>query len=83
MRWTLDQESVLQQFDFLTQKIELLIEACKQRENENAELKRQMEQLISQLQEKEVIEKRDEELKALVKTKIDSLMGRLSEFTEE
>jgi hypothetical protein len=60
-----------------------LIEACKQRENENADLKRQMEQLISQLQEKEVIEKRDEELKALVKTKIDSLMGRLSEFTEE
>jgi FtsZ-binding cell division protein ZapB len=79
----LDQETVLQQFEILEYKLEQLIEALKLQENENAELKRQNEQLVSQLQEKEAGEKQNDELKALVRSKIDSLMGRLSEFTEE
>jgi cell division protein ZapB len=79
----LDQETVLQQFEYLENKIERLIEALKRRENETAELKQANEHLVAQLQEKEAGEKRNDALKALVRTKIDSLMGRLSEFTEE
>jgi cell division protein ZapB len=79
----LDQETVLQQFEYLENKVERLIEALKKHEGDNAELKRQNEQLIAQLQEKEAAEQRNDALKALVRSKIDSLMGRLSEFTEE
>jgi hypothetical protein len=35
------------------------------------------------LQEKEANEKQTNELKALVRSKIDSLVGRLSQVTEE
>lgn len=79
----MDQETVLQQFEYLENKIERLIEALKRRENESAELKQENEHLVAQLREKEADEKRNDALKALVRTKIDSLMGRLSEFTEE
>jgi len=79
----LDQETVLQQFEYLEKKIEQLIEAVKRRESENADLLRQNEHLSSQLQEKVAAEQRNDDLKALVRTKIDGLMGRLSEFTEE
>lgn len=79
----MDQEAVLQQFESLSQKIESLIEACERYKAENSELKHNNENLMIQLQEKEASEKRSEELKALVRSKIDSLMGRLSQFTEE
>ena len=79
----MDQETVLQQFEYLEKKIEQLIEAVKRRESENADLLRQNEHLSSQLQEKVAAEQRNDDLKALVRTKIDGLMGRLSEFTEE
>lgn len=79
----MDQETVLQQFENLSQKIENLIEACERYKAENLELRRNNETLTVQLQEKEASEKRSDELKALVRSKIDSLMGRLSQFTEE
>lgn len=79
----MDQETVLQQFEYLEKKIEQLIEAVKRRESENADLLSQNEHLSSQLQEKVAAEQRNDDLKALVRTKIDGLMGRLSEFTEE
>ncbi len=79
----MDQETVLQQFEYLEQKIEQLIKTCERYEAENIELKRNYDLLATQLQEKEASEKQNEELKALVRSKIDSLMGRLSKFTEE
>jgi len=79
----LDQDTVLQQFEYLEKKIELLIESCERREAENLELKGQVENLTAQLQEKEANEKQTNELKALVRSKIDSLVGRLSQVTEE
>ena len=78
----MDQETVMQQFEHLEQKIERLIEACERREAENLELKGRVETLVSQLQEKEAFEKRTNELKAMVRSKIDSLVGRLSQVTE-
>lgn len=79
----MDQESVLQQFEYLEKKIEKLIETCERRETENSELQRRNDLLASQLEAKEAAEKQADELKNLVRSKIDSLMGRLSKFTEE
>jgi cell division protein ZapB len=79
----LDQQTILQQFEYLEKKIEQLIEACKRREVQILELKQSNNLLSSQLNEKLVAEKQNDEIKALVRSKIDSLMGRLSEFAEE
>jgi cell division protein ZapB len=79
----LDQETVLQQFEYLENRIERLIEAIKRRDSENTDLQRKNEHLAAQLQEKETAQQQNDAMKALVRSKIDSLMGRLSEFTEE
>jgi FtsZ-binding cell division protein ZapB len=79
----LDQQTILQQFESLERKTEQLIEACKRREVQINELKQANELLTSQINEKLAAEKQNDELKALVRTKIDGLMGRLSEFAEE
>jgi FtsZ-binding cell division protein ZapB len=79
----LDQQTILQQFEFLEKKTEQLIEACKRREVQIIELKQENDLLTSQLNDKLVAERQNEELKALVRSRIDSLMGRLSEFAGE
>jgi FtsZ-binding cell division protein ZapB len=79
----LDQETVLQQFDKLEKKIEYLVETCKRLENTKTELEQQNQHLTAQLQEKIVSEREQDELKGLIRSKIESLMGRLDEYTEE
>jgi len=79
----LDQDTVFKQFELLENKIEQLIEACRRRDVENTELRQNNDRLVEQLQEHAAIEKQNDEMKALVRSKIDSLMGRLSEVTEE
>ena len=79
----MDQETILEQFNTIEKKIEHLIETCKRLETVNTELKQKNEQLQSQLQEKIAAEKHTDEIKALVRTKIDSLMGRLDAFADE
>jgi FtsZ-binding cell division protein ZapB len=79
----LDQDTVFRQFELLENKIEQLIEACRRRDVENTELRQNNDRLVEQLQEHAAIEKQNDEMKALVRSKIDSLMGRLSEVTEE
>lgn len=79
----MDQETVLQQFEVLEKKIESLIEISKNRESEIETLKQENEQLVAELQEKEATEQQNEQLRSLVRNKLDSLMGRLSEFAEE
>lgn len=79
----MDQDTVFRQFELLEAKIEQLIEACRRRDVENTELRQNNDRLVEQLQENAAIEKQNDEMKALVRSKIDSLMGRLSEVTEE
>lgn len=78
----MDQESVLRQFSELENKIEHLIDNCKRLETANAELDQTNQDLSKQLQEKIASERQHDELKNLIRSKIDSLMGRLDEFTE-
>ncbi len=79
----MDQETVLRQFEILENKIEQLIETCRRRDVENTELRQNNDRLVQQLQEHAAVEKQNDEMKALVRSRIDSLMGRLSEVTEE
>jgi len=74
---------VLQKFELLEGKIERLIEVIHQLRVDNEALKQEKELLSSQLVEKADAEKKNEELKSLVKSKIDNMMGRLAEFVED
>jgi len=78
-----DTETVLNQFNELEKRLDYLIETCKRLEAENARLVQEKQILSDQLQEKSVAERQHNELKDLVKSRIDSLMGRLDEISEE
>lgn len=79
----MDRETVINQFDELEKRLESLIETSKRHEAENARLVQENQGLAAQLQEKADAERQHDALKDLVKSKIDSLMGRLDEISEE
>ncbi len=74
--------TVLQHFDALEKKIEHLIETCRQLEATKAELLQKNNELERQLQEKLAEHQQHQEMKGLIRSKIDSLMGRLDELAE-
>ncbi len=77
----MDKETVLRQFDDLEAKIEKLIETCKRLEAEKDELANKNKELEQQLLEVAGLQQRHEELKALIRSKIDGLMDRLTDFS--
>ncbi len=79
----MDKETVLRQFDDLEAKIERLIETCKRLEAEKLELADKNRELEQQLLEKAELQQRHEDLKILIRSKIDGLMDRLSDFSEK
>lgn len=79
----MDRETILQQFSAIESKISLLVNKCQDLEAANSELQRLNESLKSQLDEKIAAEKLNDDIKSLVISKIDGLMGKLNEFTEE
>jgi regulator of replication initiation timing len=78
----LDQENVLDQFNKLEKKIEQLIDSCKNLETVNNELAGENKTLKLQLQEKIMAEKQYHDAKNVIRSKIDGLLDRLDEFTE-
>ncbi len=79
----MDRETVINQFGELEHKIDYLIRTCKRLEAERSALKEENQALSMQLQEKVEAQEQNDELKDLIRAKIDSLMGRLDEFSEE
>ena len=79
----MDRETIINRFSEIEQRIEQLIGNCKRLEDENAELKGELQQLTLSLQERESAVRQHDELKDLVRTKIESLMGRLDKLSEE
>ena len=79
----MDKETVINQFREIEQRVEYLIESCKRLEVENSELKSENQRLTLSLQEKESAQRQHDELKDLVRNKIESLMGRLDRISEE
>ena len=79
----LDIEVILQQFELIEQKVEHVVQARKQLQNENEDLNNRIGQLENLIQEKAEAEEKHEQLTGLVRAKIDSLIGRLEETTEE
>jgi predicted RNase H-like nuclease (RuvC/YqgF family) len=78
----LDIEIIVQKFDEIEKKVESLIEASKTLEAANAELKSSNIRLEQRLHELQESEQRNEEVKSLIRDKIDSLVGRLNGITK-
>ena len=79
----LDIEAIIQQFELIEKKVEHVVQARKQLQKENEDLNNRIGQLENVIQEKAEAEKKHEEVTALVRTKIDSLIGRLEGIAEE
>lgn len=73
----MDNELILQQFEEIEKRIEKLIEVNRTLENTQAELEAENRRLATELQRKIEEEKQQAEVKNVIRSKIDSLMGRL------
>lgn len=78
----MDNEFILKQFDEIEKKVENLINVCKSFETTNLELKNKVERLEEELQGKVEAENNYAQERALIRSKIDGLLGRLEDMTE-
>jgi cell division protein ZapB len=78
----LDNESILKQFEEIEKKVENLINVCKSFETTKLELKDKVERLEEELQGKVEAENNYAQERALIRSKVDGLLGRLEDMTE-
>jgi len=78
----LDNEFILRQFEEIEKKVEKLIDINKSLEAKNLESKDNIRRLEEELQGKVDAETNYTQEKALIRSKIDSLLVRLEDITE-
>lgn len=78
----MDNDLILRQFEEIEQKVDRLIGVCKTLEAQKSELADKVAKLEATLQQKVEEEKQLEAEKTLIRSKIDSLLGRLEDITE-
>ena len=78
----MDNEEVIRQFEEIEHKVERVIEACKSHEATNLELINKIGRLEEELQKKTEAENNYLKERALIRSKIDSLLVRLEDITE-
>ncbi|NNF98746.1 MAG: cell division protein ZapB [Desulfobacteraceae bacterium] len=77
-----DKVVLLNQFDEIEKKINTLIEVNHNLEAANKQLQDKNRQLESQLHDLEMAEEKNNEVKVLIRSRIDSLMERLNGISE-
>ena len=78
----MDNELILKQFEEIEKKVENLINVCKSLKTTNLELRNKVERLEEELQGKVEAENNYAQERALIRSKIDGLLGRLEDMTE-
>jgi len=78
----LDNEFISKQFEEIEKKVESLINVCKSFKTTNLELRDKVERLEEELQGKADTENNYAQERALIRSKIDGLLGRLEDMTE-
>ena len=78
----LDKDLFLDQFKEIETKVEKLIEICKSLEDTNLKLSNKIKKLEEELQGKIEAEIKFADEKALIRSKIDNLLVRLEEMTD-
>ena len=77
----MDNEYILRQFEEIEKKVEKLVDAYKSLEASNLELTNNIKRLKEEVQSKVEAENNYAEEKALIRSKIDSLLIRLEDIT--
>jgi FtsZ-binding cell division protein ZapB len=77
-----EQENFPQQFEKLEARIEQLVETCGQLQTAKNNLEKKVEQLEDALKEKNETERSYREEKSIIRSKVDSLIGRLDKVLE-
>lgn len=77
----MDKEQILRQFQDIEQKVERVTEVCKSFKATNLKLLNKIKRLEEELQHKIEAENNYNEEKALIRSKIDSLLVRLEDIT--
>lgn len=77
----MEKQIVIEKFDAIERKIEGLIETNQQLTNDNIRLQEKVEELNQQLELLRENEQRQEEVKSIVRSKIDTIMAKLDDFS--
>ena len=77
----MDNHSIVDQFEIIEKKVEKLLDVCKSLETTNLELNNKIERLEEELQSRVEAENNYQEEKALIRSKIDGLLGRIEQIT--
>jgi hypothetical protein len=78
----LENHAILNQFEEIEKKVVKLIEVCQSLETANLEFSNQIKRLEEELQNKIEAEHNYQEERALIRSKIDGLLGRIEQITE-
>jgi chromosome segregation ATPase len=78
----LDNEFIVGQFEEIEKKVEKLIDVLKSHETTNLELSNKINKLEEELQGKNEVESSYSQERALIRSKIDSLLVRLGDITD-
>ncbi len=78
----MENEVILRQFEEVERKVERLIQVNKSLQNVISDLKLRISQVEMELREKTEAETIYNEERTLIRSKIDSLLGRLEEIVE-
>lgn len=78
----MDNEFIVGQFEEIEKKVEKLIDVLKSHETTNLELGNKIKRLEEELQGRNEVESNYSQERALIRSKIDSLLVRLEDVTE-
>ncbi len=78
----MDDQAILSQFEEIEKKVGKLIDVCQSLETANLELSKNIKRLEEELQHKVEAENKYQEERALIRSKIDGLLGRIEQITE-
>ncbi len=78
----MDNEFIVKQFEEIEKKVEKLIDVLKSHETTNLELRNRIKGLEEELQGRNEVESNYSQERALIRSKIDSLLVRLEDITE-
>lgn len=77
----MEKQIVIEKFDAIERKLEGLIQMNQQLTNENIRLQAEIEGLNGQLEQLRENEQKQEEVKTIIRSKIDTIMAKLDDFS--
>ena len=78
----MNNDRILKQFEEIEEKVERVIKVCRSYETTNLELTKKNQKLEEELQSKVEAERRYQEEKTLIRSRIDNLIARIGNLTD-